>query len=183
MGINKTNDEDNLLIFLGHYLGFILSATILSAVLFYQARKRCAIKTCFVLQNKKNHTVSFTVTFHRFMNGEPSQRPKLLFPGVTREDADKNIKSLLKYLHNYGFYKFGIEMTLVQLVILICFRKDAISIVYIIWLCIILSCNRRILQFIWPILQYFVMILTIMQYAIVLNFPLFLHLCKLISKF
>lgn len=115
------------------------------------------------------------------MNGESPQRPNVLFPGVTREDADKNIKLLLKYLHNYGFYKFGIELTLVNLAILISFRKDAISIVYIVWLCIILCCERRILQFIWPIFQYFVMILTVMQYAIMLNLPLFLHLCKLIT--
>lgn len=112
------------------------------------------------------------------MNGEPPQRPKVLFAGVTREDADKNIKLLLKYLHNYGFYKFGIEITLVNLVILICFRKDTISAVYIVWLCIILCVERRTMQFIWPIFQYFVMILTVMQYAIMLNLPIFLHSCK-----
>lgn len=115
------------------------------------------------------------------MNGEPPQPPKLLFPGVTREDADKNIILLWKYLYNYGFYKFGIEITLVKLVILICIRQDAIAIVYIVWLCIILSSDRRILHYIWPILQYFIMILIVMQYAIMLNLPLFLHLRKLIS--
>lgn len=40
LGINKSNDEESSFIFLGHYLGFILSATTLSTVLFYQARKR-----------------------------------------------------------------------------------------------------------------------------------------------
>ena len=115
------------------------------------------------------------------MKGEPLKRPEVLFPDVTREDADKSIKLLLKYLHNYGFYKFGIESIMVVLVILICFRKDAISIVYIVWLGIFLGIERRTMQFIWPIFQYFVMFVTVLQYAIILNLPLFLHLCKSIG--
>lgn len=112
------------------------------------------------------------------MKGESPERPNVLFEGVTREDADKNIKLLFKYLHNYGFYKFGIEITLVMLVILICYRGDAVSIVYIVWLCIILCVERRTMQFIWPIFQYFVIVATVMQYAIILNLPLFLQSCE-----
>lgn len=120
----------------------------------------------------------FMIQYFRFMKGESSERPENLFPEITREDADKNIESLLKYLHNYVFYKFGMEITVVFLAVLICFRRDAISTVYILWICIILSVERRTMQSIWPIFQYFVAFLIVMQYAVTLNLPLFLQLCE-----
>lgn len=181
LGINKANASENLFLFLGHYLGFILSATILSCILFYQAQKRYEnykeIKnaTKRILDVK---SMRCSISFYRLQKGEPLKRPKVLFPNVTRDDADKSIELLLKYLHNYGFYKFGVELTLVNLAILICVRKDAVSVVYIVWLCIILCVGRRTLRFIWPIFQYFVLILTVMQYLIMLNLPIFLQSCE-----
>lgn len=109
------------------------------------------------------------------MKGEPSARPTLLFEGVTREDADKNVILLIKYLFNYAFYKFGIEATLVSMAILICLRKDLVSFVYIIWLCAIICLQRQRKQFIWPVFQYFVAITIVIQYAIMLNLPSFLQ--------
>lgn len=109
------------------------------------------------------------------MKGEPSARPNVLFEGVTREDADKNVVLLIKYLFNYAFYKFGIEVTLVSMAILICLRKDVVSFVYIVWLCVLICLQRRTKQFIWPIFQNFVAIAIVIQYAIMLNLPSFLQ--------
>lgn len=124
-----------------------------------------------------SHEISifFLNQFLRLMKGEPAARPKVLFDGVTREDADKSVTLLVKYLFNYGFYKFGIEITLVALTTLICIRKDTLSIVYIFWMCAILSVQRTTKQFIWPIFQHFVATTIIMQYAIILNLPLSLQ--------
>jgi len=36
----------------------------------------------------------------------------ILFPQITRYDADKSILDCLKFLLNYGFYKFGVEVRL-----------------------------------------------------------------------
>lgn len=47
----------------------------------------------------------------RLLKEEPMTRPKLFFPRVTRQDADKDISSMLKYLANFVFYKFGIEVS------------------------------------------------------------------------
>lgn len=125
----------------------------------------------FQNQQLKNTMLSL----YRFQKGEPSDQQKILFENVTREDADKSVSLLIKYLFNYGFYKFGIEMTLIMLVTLISFRKDTMSIVYIFWFCMICGVRRRTKKFIWPIFQYFVTIATITQYAIMLNLPSFLY--------
>lgn len=119
----------------------------------------------------------------RFQKGESTECPKVLFENVTREDADKSVSLLIKYLFNYGFYKFGVEITLVMLVILISYRQDTVSIAYVIWLCVIIRTNRRTKQFIWPIFQFFVMIVTITQYAIVLNLPTILYSSELLIYF
>lgn len=46
----------------------------------------------------------------RFLSGKPMTRPKVLFPRITRLDAEKDVISMLKYLANFIFYKFGIEV-------------------------------------------------------------------------
>lgn len=47
----------------------------------------------------------------RFLSGKATTRPKVLFPRITRQDADKDVLSMLKYLANFIFYKFGIEVS------------------------------------------------------------------------
>lgn len=47
-------------------------------------------------------------------------RPKLMFPKITRKDADKDIKHFFQYLFNYGFYKFGVEVSIYKVEFLFC---------------------------------------------------------------
>lgn len=44
------------------------------------------------------------------MRGRSISKPQYMFPRITRADADKNILSAVKYILNYGFYRFGIEV-------------------------------------------------------------------------
>lgn len=118
---------------------------------------------------------SFKTYSHRFLNGGPNERPRVLFPNVSREDADKSVNLLVKYLFNYGFYKFGVEMTLIMMMILISFRQDILSIVYVVWLCVIIGSRRHTKHLIWPIFQYFIAIATVAQYAVMLNLPAYLY--------
>lgn len=34
-----------------------------------------------------------------------------MFPNITRRDADTNLENFFKYTANYGFYKFGVEVS------------------------------------------------------------------------
>lgn len=153
IGLYRSSNDENLIQFLGSYLFYLASATLFATVLYYQRRKR-------------------------FLNGESSDRPNVLFANITREDADKSVNRLMKYLFNYGFYKFGVEVTLIMLVMLISFRRDTVSLVYLIWLCALIGMKRRTKQFIWTIFLYFVTISIIAQYAIILNVPYFLYPSK-----
>jgi len=43
-------------------------------------------------------------------SSEETEDDGVLFPSVTRADADTDLLSAIQYLINYGFYKFGVEV-------------------------------------------------------------------------
>lgn len=85
---------------------------------------------------------------------------------------------MIKYLLNFGFYKFGVETTLVMIVVLISARLDIIAILYTGWLCLLFSVNRETKARIWPIFQWFIVVLILLQYVLVVNLPPFLCFSK-----
>lgn len=46
----------------------------------------------------------------RASKGLSTKKQLLMFPDITRPDADTNVKNCIKYLLNYGYYKFGVEV-------------------------------------------------------------------------
>lgn len=115
---------------------------------------------------------------YSFLNGKSISRPKVLFARVGRNDADKDLPHLIKYLFNFGFYKFGVETTLVMIVILISARLDIIAILYTGWLCLLFSVSRETKSRIWPIFQWFIVTLILIQYILAVNLPPFLCFSK-----
>ena len=49
-------------------------------------------------------------SYQRYMSRSSEPVVGVLFPKTTRYDADKNILQCLRFLLNYGFYKFGVEV-------------------------------------------------------------------------
>lgn len=47
---------------------------------------------------------------YRVSRGKPPKRAYFMFPRVTRQDADKDLISCVKYLLNFTFFKFGVEV-------------------------------------------------------------------------
>ncbi|KAM0736630.1 Piezo-type mechanosensitive ion channel component 1 [Formica fusca] len=109
--------------------------------------------------------------FYRHNKGEPLETPQVMFPNITRADADKGLPECLKFLFNYGFYKFGLEMCLIGIVTLIGTRLDFYSVLYSVWLLLFFPLKRRTVARIWPCFRSFVIILLPIQYAIVVAPP------------
>lgn len=85
LGFNKTDKQNGLPHLVKWNIVYILCVTLWSVVLVRQFNFRVS-------------------------RGKPTTRPYFMFPRIRRPDADKNIKSCLKYLLNFGFYKFGVEV-------------------------------------------------------------------------
>ncbi|XP_076388823.1 piezo type mechanosensitive ion channel component isoform X5 [Megachile rotundata] len=109
--------------------------------------------------------------FHRQERGEPLDTPQVMFPSITRADADKGLPECIKFLFNYGFYKFGVEMCLIGIVALIGTRLDFYSVLYSIWLLLFFSLKRRTISKIWPFFKIFAIILLPIQYSLVVSLP------------
>lgn len=100
----------------------------------------------------------------------------VLFPGITRQDAENNFPGLIKYLCNYGYFKFGLEITLIGLVSTIVHRCDLLSVTYILWLLILLCLTRLQCARIWYIFQLYFILSIFVQYLYLIHYPP--NLCK-----
>ncbi|XP_065355463.1 piezo-type mechanosensitive ion channel component [Calliphora vicina] len=97
--------------------------------------------------------------------------PKVAFPGVGREDAEKKLEGMIKYLLNFGFYKFGYEICLVALVSTITYRQDIVAVAYSVWLILLLLFKRKKNAHIWGVLQVFILTSILVQYVLLVELP------------
>ncbi|XP_015610142.1 piezo-type mechanosensitive ion channel component isoform X3 [Cephus cinctus] len=109
--------------------------------------------------------------FFRQERDLPLETPQVMFPHITRAEADKGLPECLKFLFNYGFYKFGLEFCLIGIVALIGTRLDFYSVLYGIWLIILFSLKRRTASKVWPFLKIFSIFLLPAQYILVVAPP------------
>lgn len=107
----------------------------------------------------------------RILRGQQDERPLVIFPGVTRKEAEIDFRYMLKYLANYGFYKFGVEVCLICTVIVIGLRMDIIALFYAIWLAFLFYVNRHKLALMWPAFQWFIAISIVVQYVVIVGAP------------
>ncbi|XP_016961872.1 piezo-type mechanosensitive ion channel component isoform X3 [Drosophila biarmipes] len=96
---------------------------------------------------------------------------KLLFPNIIRADAEKDLVGLVKYLLNFGFYKFGIEISLIALVSTITYRQDIVAVAYALWLVVLLLLRRSQCAKIWGVFQAFFAISILTQYIVLVGLP------------
>nr|XP_016938861.1 piezo-type mechanosensitive ion channel component isoform X11 [Drosophila suzukii] len=102
------------------------------------------------------------------LNAPPT---KLLFPHIIRADAEKDLVGLVKYLLNFGFYKFGIEISLISLVSTITYRQDIVAVAYALWLVVLLLLRRSQCAKIWGVFQAFFAISILTQYIVLVGLP------------
>lgn len=108
--------------------------------------------------------------------------PKLLFQNITRADAEKDLVGLIKYLLNFGFYKFGIEISLIALVSTITYRQDIVAVVYAVWLVVLLILKRSQCAKLWGIFQSFYAISILLQYIVLVGLPPSICAGKIVRK-
>lgn len=102
------------------------------------------------------------------------QKPNvgIIFTNIQRTDADKGIVECFKYFANYFFYKFGLELCYIITAIAISVRVDAYSVLYAIFLGVLLLLNRRGNAYLWPIYVLVLTILLPLQYMSSIGAPM-----------
>ncbi|KAG7468581.1 hypothetical protein MATL_G00144490 [Megalops atlanticus] len=138
-----------------------------------------------VLGYSKNHLLVlmllvFEATVYRHQAHHHRQRQHLwppppipaLFPSTNRGNMDKSLLSAIKYLLNFCFYKFGLEICFLMTVNVIGQRMNFLVIIHCCWLVVILTRRRRAtIAKIWPKYCLFLAFFVIYQYLLCVGIP------------
>ncbi|XP_054652198.1 piezo-type mechanosensitive ion channel component 1 [Dunckerocampus dactyliophorus] len=140
-------------------------------------------KEATVLDYSKSHLVVllllvFEATVYRHqahhyrqLQQSPPNIP-VLFTDATRDTLDKGLIPCFKYLLNYTFYKFGLEICFLMIVNVIGQRMNFLVILHGCWLVAILVRRRRSkIARIWPKYCLFLAIFMIYQYLLCVGIP------------
>ncbi|KAE8280232.1 Piezo-type mechanosensitive ion channel component 1 [Larimichthys crocea] len=108
---------------------------------------------------------------YRQLQRSPPTIPAL-FPAATRDTLNQGLIPCLKYLLNYTFYKFGLEICFLMTVNVIGQRMNFLVIIHGCWLVAILVRRRRAaIAKIWPRYCLFLSIFMIYQYLLCVGIP------------
>ncbi|XP_029962928.1 piezo-type mechanosensitive ion channel component 1 isoform X3 [Salarias fasciatus] len=108
---------------------------------------------------------------YRQLQRSPPRIPAL-FPAATRDTLDQGLLPCFKYLLNYTFYKFGLEICFLMTVNVIGQRMNFLVIVHGCWLVAILVRRRRAaIAQIWPRYCLFLSVFMICQYLLCVGIP------------
>ncbi|XP_075383802.1 piezo-type mechanosensitive ion channel component 2-like [Tenrec ecaudatus] len=110
--------------------------------------------------------------FHRLRKQLPEPLLAVLADDITRAHLDRGLPGACLYFVNYGFYKFGLELSFVAALHVIGQRMDFYSLIHVIWLIYLLSLRRRkAIAEVWPRYCGFLVSLVILQYFLCLGLP------------
>ncbi|KAI1733341.1 piezo-type mechanosensitive ion channel component [Ditylenchus destructor] len=115
--------------------------------------------------------VRYRQKHRRAMLGIPEPQPGIIFPDVGPSMFDRNIVSSLKCLLNYGFYKFGLEISLAAMVVVAWIRMDMGAALLTIWLLFFVFMPRAGCRVCWPIFLIYLAVMFPLQYAMAIGLP------------
>uniref|UniRef100_A0A671LES7 Uncharacterized protein n=1 Tax=Sinocyclocheilus anshuiensis TaxID=1608454 RepID=A0A671LES7_9TELE len=110
---------------------------------------------------------------HHYRQQQRSPPPiPVIFPQATRDTLDKGLLHCVKYLLNYSFYKFGLEICFLMTVNVIGQRMNFLVIIHGCWLVAIMVQRRRAaIAKIWSKYCLFLVVFMIYQYVLCVGIP------------
>ncbi|CAF0761239.1 unnamed protein product, partial [Brachionus calyciflorus] len=151
------NPQDNL-----KYIGFEKSNDIQENLKFY-------IIIFLILTFQK--IVKLKQKHYRFKEKKIQPFYSILYEDITWVDMDKDFIQFFKYMTNFCFYRFGLEICFFVSTIVIITRMDAYAILYGIWLGLFLNMKRITISKIWTVYFLFLIVLLPIQYIGCLGLP------------
>uniref|UniRef100_A0A914RWS2 Uncharacterized protein n=1 Tax=Parascaris equorum TaxID=6256 RepID=A0A914RWS2_PAREQ len=90
---------------------------------------------------------------------------------IKRSNADEDISSLIKFLAKYSMHKFGVEVSLIYGVILVCAHHDVYGLLLLTSIALLRVISRRRQALLWPAYSRFFLVLLIIEYVSALGCP------------
>ncbi|XP_053280799.1 piezo-type mechanosensitive ion channel component 2 [Pleuronectes platessa] len=110
--------------------------------------------------------------YFRLHNDLKSPPFSIIFQGITRQHLDQGVLPCIKYLINFCYYKFGLEISLIVAVNVIGQRMDFYALLHSCALLAVLSRRRRkAIGEVWPKYCCFTAGLMVLQYVLCVGIP------------
>uniref|UniRef100_A0A1I7VVR8 Piezo-type mechanosensitive ion channel component n=1 Tax=Loa loa TaxID=7209 RepID=A0A1I7VVR8_LOALO len=120
-------------------------------------------------------TLQAIVIYHqqhkRLISGTSVPPRGLVFPEADPNNWDNNLVDMIKFLFNYGFYKFGLELSMTMMVVVAWMRMDLLATLLLIWLMVFVLSSRVTCRCLWPVFLFYLAVLFPMQYAFYVGLP------------
>lgn len=108
---------------------------------------------------------------YRNENGLHAPKYSIVFLDITRDRADEGLVSCFKFLVNYAFYKFGLEICFLFTVIATSVRLDMFGAIFMLLMLLMLFLRRQKVSVLWPFYAIALVILLLLAYAFSLGLP------------
>ncbi|CAA92444.3 Piezo-type mechanosensitive ion channel component 1 [Caenorhabditis elegans] len=108
---------------------------------------------------------------YRASLGLPESMRAKVFPDFHHSHFDRSLKNAIQFLIDYGFYKFGLEITMIAIGIDIFNRMDALAAIQCFWL-VLFALNKRVfVRRIWVFYVIYMAILYPLQFFSYVGLP------------
>ncbi|OZC09943.1 hypothetical protein X798_03049 [Onchocerca flexuosa] len=107
----------------------------------------------------------------RLISGASTPPHGLVFPEANPNSWDANLVNMIKFFFNYGFYKFGLELSMIMMVMVAWIRMDLLATLLLIWLIVFVFSSRITCRYLWPVFLLYLAILFPLQYAFYVGLP------------
>uniref|UniRef100_A0A158R607 PIEZO domain-containing protein n=1 Tax=Syphacia muris TaxID=451379 RepID=A0A158R607_9BILA len=107
----------------------------------------------------------------RRLRGESYDSHTPIFPDADPKKWDSSLIDTFKFFLNYGYYKFGLEVSLTIMVLVAWGRMDFLGSLLLLWLIVFCVVSRRICRLLWRFFVIYVAATFVLQYVIFVGLP------------
>ncbi|KAM3726353.1 Piezo-type mechanosensitive ion channel component [Dirofilaria immitis] len=107
----------------------------------------------------------------RLVSGTNTPAHGLVFPEANPNDWDASMIDMIKFFLNFGFYKFGLELSMIMMVVVAWIRMDLLASLLLIWLMVFVFSSRVTCRYLWPVFLLYLAVVFPLQYAFYVGLP------------
>ncbi|KAL6740778.1 hypothetical protein Aduo_014100 [Ancylostoma duodenale] len=108
---------------------------------------------------------------YRRMRGIPESNSDRVFPSFHIDEFDHSLVHCMKFIVDFGFYKFGYEISIIMMAMNAWVRMDMLAAVMCVWLGLFVLNRRSVCRKLWYIFVIYLAVLFPLQYVIYVGLP------------
>uniref|UniRef100_A0A158RCN6 Piezo-type mechanosensitive ion channel component n=1 Tax=Thelazia callipaeda TaxID=103827 RepID=A0A158RCN6_THECL len=115
--------------------------------------------------------VLYRQRYKRLVSGKTSSFHGSIFPEADPKNWDASLIDMTKFFFNYGFQKFGLELSMTMMALVAWVRMDFLAALLFIWLMVFVFSSRGMCRCLWPLFLLYLTVMFPLQYALYVGLP------------